>query len=175
MRKFPFLQLAWTPAILMLLGVALSMASSGAMAANTISIPRSVDVYAQPGGVGKPVGSVKRNSQVTLVRQRSDHWCKISGSAVPGGTGWIWCGMGDDGKDYSLQPAGGGGKVTQGPKDYNCSAKGTNAAGTPAGFATSPLTANSEADAKAQCEALAKDPAKGGLANITESKVTPIP
>ena len=66
--------------------------------------PLDVDVYDQPGGEGKArAGFLKGGSQVYLLKE-SDHWCNVQGDAVPGGPGWVWCGKGDDGKDYALTP-----------------------------------------------------------------------
>jgi hypothetical protein len=139
MRKFFFLKLASMLGFLVLTGVAVSSVPASALAGDTVTVPRNVDVYDQPGGEGKPrSGFLKRKSQVTLLKQRTDHWCQVSGDAVPGGTGWVWCGMGDNGKDYSLQPVagtGGGGaggdkngdgKAEQagGPKLFHCRAQG---------------------------------------------------
>jgi hypothetical protein len=186
MRKFFFPKLAWTLAVLMLAGMTLSVATMGAMAEVMVTVPRNVDVYDQPGGKGSPRGMLKRNSQVTLLQKRADHWCKVSGDAVPGGPGWIWCGIGDNNKDYSLKPAGGGGNVgqtggggggqattTTGPHDYNCVARGQDATGQPAGSLFQ-ITANSEADAWAQCKTLAHS-AKAGLVGTRTWKVTLIP
>jgi hypothetical protein len=36
--------------------------------------------------------------------KEDDHWCNVQGDDVPGGPGWIWCGMGDDGKNYAVSP-----------------------------------------------------------------------
>ncbi len=85
---------------------ALGAAPLPASAADVI-VPRDVDVYDHPGGEGKPRGGMlKRGSQVDLLKQNADHWCHVAGSKdpVPGGSGWIWCGKGDDGKNYGLKP-----------------------------------------------------------------------
>jgi hypothetical protein len=146
MHKFFFLKLASILGFLMLAGVAVSSVPTSALAGDTVTVPRNVDVYDQPGGEGKPrSGFLKRKSQVTLLKQRSDHWCQVSGGAVPGGTGWVWCGMGDNGKDYSLKPVAdtgggggagggdqdGGGKAEQasGPKLFHCRAEGVTGPG----------------------------------------------
>ncbi len=67
---------------------------------------RDVDVYAEPGGIGKPISMLRKNSQVELVDQRPDHWCNVEGGDVPGpgNFGWVWCGKGKNNKDYSLKP-----------------------------------------------------------------------
>jgi hypothetical protein len=65
-------------------------------------VPRDVDVYAQPGGAGQPVGQLAGGSKVRLATKGEDHWCKVYGNGVPGGEGWVWCGIGDDGQDYAL-------------------------------------------------------------------------
>jgi hypothetical protein len=78
------------------------------------SVPLDVDVYDQPGGKGKPrVQFLKGGSKVYL-QDENDHWCKVAGDAVPGGTGWIWCGMGDDGKDYSVKKVAAAPEPTEG-------------------------------------------------------------
>jgi hypothetical protein len=64
----------------------------------TVTVNNEVDIYEQPGGVGKPFDSVKANSQVNLSEKRSDDWCHVFGDAVPHGSGWVWCGKG-----YELQ------------------------------------------------------------------------
>jgi hypothetical protein len=72
------------------------MAKSGG---DLVKVTLDVDVYAQPGGVGKPIGVLRENSQVELINQRKDHWCNVQGAAVPapGNFGWVWCGIGEDG------------------------------------------------------------------------------
>jgi len=71
-----------------------------------VKVMLDVDVYAQPGGVGEPIGVLRKNSQVELINERKDHWCNVQGAAVPaaGNFGWVWCGIGDDKQDYSLKP-----------------------------------------------------------------------
>jgi hypothetical protein len=65
--------------------------------------PFDIDVYDQPGGEGKPRhGYLPGCSKVELMEPVKDDWCHVKGDAVPGNEGWIWCGMGGDGKDYSL-------------------------------------------------------------------------
>ena len=49
------------------------------------------DVYAEPGGVGKPIGMLRKDSKVSLLEARSDQWCHVQGNAVPTGSGWVWC------------------------------------------------------------------------------------
>jgi glioma pathogenesis-related protein 2 len=74
-------------------------------AGTLVKVPLDIDVYDKAGGEGKKrPGFVKGGSQVYLLKQRPDHWCKVQGDAVPGGPGWIWCGKGDDGQDYSVTP-----------------------------------------------------------------------
>ena len=111
--------------------------------AGTLSIvPNDVDVYDQPGGESKPrAESLKGQSQVYLQEQNADHWCKVAGDAVPGNVGWIWCGQGGDGKDYSLIPtaapdtpagapagagSGGGGTPAAEPIKTDCKDFGPN-------------------------------------------------
>jgi hypothetical protein len=42
-------------------------------------------------------------SKVNLAAARQDRWCQVYGTAVPDSQGWVWCGKGDDGQDYSLK------------------------------------------------------------------------
>jgi hypothetical protein len=46
-----------------------------------------------------------QNSEVNLINE-NDHWCNVQGAdvPVPGNIGWVWCGIGDDGKNYGLKP-----------------------------------------------------------------------
>jgi hypothetical protein len=67
-----------------------------------VKVPLDVDVYAQPGGVGKPVGMLKGGTKVHLATKGEDHWCKVYDNNVPNGEGWVWCGIGDDGQNYAL-------------------------------------------------------------------------
>ncbi len=70
------------------------------------TVTEDVDVYDKPGGEGtKQPEFLKAGSWVILYEERDDHWCDVGSKTdpVPGGRGWIWCGMGDDAKDYSLR------------------------------------------------------------------------
>ena len=81
---------------------ALSAAPACAGDGPAVKVPLDIDVYDEPGGEGKPrSGFVKGGSTVNFV-QENDHWCEVYGQAVPGERGWIWCGKGDDGKNYKL-------------------------------------------------------------------------
>jgi hypothetical protein len=73
-----------------------------------VEVPLPVGVYAEPGGDGNPVGAIEGPKNVNLAEKRDDHWCKVYGPNVPGGSGWIWCGKGDDGQDYSVKIIGRG-------------------------------------------------------------------
>ena len=117
-----------------LAAMALSVAPVFAADGPRVEVPLPVDVYAEPGGVGKPVGVIEGPKEVNLATKRDDDWCKVYGANVPGGTGWIWCGMGDDGKNYAVKPvaaekpaepdmgggAGGGGGGAAEPIKYDC-------------------------------------------------------
>jgi hypothetical protein len=46
-------------------------------------IKADVDLYAEPGGVGKPIGMLTPADDVALVRCRDDNWCQVTG-------GWVW-------------------------------------------------------------------------------------
>ncbi len=92
-------------AVLILVAHAPAMAASdGPM----VKVPLDVDVYDKPNGKGKPRNeSLRSGSTVELLKENGTHWCNVQGEAVPGGPGWIWCGIGDDGKDYKLIKMGG--------------------------------------------------------------------
>ena len=60
----------------------------------TPTVPQDVDVYAQPGGKGKSIGTLKGGSRIMLTDQRPDQWCHVAGDPVPTGQGWVWCGKG---------------------------------------------------------------------------------
>jgi hypothetical protein len=57
-----------------------------------VTVPQDVDIYAEPGGVGRPFGMVKAGTKAQESDERPDHWCRIFGDAVPNGSGWVWCG-----------------------------------------------------------------------------------
>jgi hypothetical protein len=63
-------------------------------AASTATVLDDVDVYNvknEPDGTGHIVGILRAKSQVQLVGScQPKSWCQVSGSAVPGGTGWVW-------------------------------------------------------------------------------------
>jgi hypothetical protein len=123
-----------------LAAMALSVAPVFAADGPLVEVPLPVDVYAEPGGVGKPVGVIEGPKEVNLATKRDDDWCKVYGANVPGGTGWIWCGMGDDGKNYAVKPvaaekpaepdmgggAGGGGGGAAEPIKSECKIIGPN-------------------------------------------------
>jgi hypothetical protein len=95
---------------LMLLGVvSLSLSSLPAFSADgskPIIVPHDVVVYGEPGDEStKQSAFLKGGSQIKLFSQRSDNWCHVRGGKdpAPRGQGWIWCGMGDDGKNYSVK------------------------------------------------------------------------
>jgi hypothetical protein len=75
-----------------------------------VIVPLDVDVYGVPEDDStkqpQPLGG---GSQVLLVEQRNDGWCHVASGKdpVPGGEGWIWCGLGGDNQDYSVQPVPG--------------------------------------------------------------------
>ena len=96
-----------TLAAFMLSGLALGTAPASAGGPNLVEVPLDIDVYDHPGGEGKPRGQfLKGGSQVDLLQQNADHWCHVAAfkDPVPGGSGWIWCGKGDDKADYSVKP-----------------------------------------------------------------------
>jgi hypothetical protein len=68
-----------------------------------VTVPLDVDVYDKPGGKGKARPDfLPGGSKVELLKENGNHWCNVQGDAVPGGPGWVWCGVGDDGKSYKL-------------------------------------------------------------------------
>lgn len=51
-----------------------------------------VDVYKAPGK-GKPIGVLRKGSQVSLIEPcGSNNWCHVGGAAVPNGEGWVYSG-----------------------------------------------------------------------------------
>jgi hypothetical protein len=93
--------------LIALAAAALSAATKPAAALDgyAVRVPLDIDVYDQPGGVGKARPQhLAGGSRVSLIEETSDHWCHIDSwrDPVPGGKGWIWCGNGYDGQDYSL-------------------------------------------------------------------------
>ena len=132
-----------TVAAFMLAGLVVGAVPASAMEPKPVQVPRDVDVYDQPGGQGKPRGQfLKGGSEVGLLEQNADNWCHVDSAkdSVPGGSGWIWCGMGDDGKNYAVKPvvaekpaepdmgggAGGGGGGAAEPIKYDCKIIGPN-------------------------------------------------
>jgi hypothetical protein len=84
---------------------ALSLAApANALDGYAAKVPLDVDVYDQPGGVGKARPQhLKGGSRVSLSNEK-DNWCEVDSwkDPVPGDKGWIWCGMDDDGQDSSV-------------------------------------------------------------------------
>jgi len=59
---------------------------------NTASVALDVDVYKAPGK-GKPIGVLRKGSQVSLIEPcGSNNWCHVGGAAVPNGEGWVYSG-----------------------------------------------------------------------------------
>lgn len=56
----------------------------------TSTVTGDVDVYAQPGGAGAPVGILRGGQVVQVLERRGDNWVQVSGAGVPGGSGWVW-------------------------------------------------------------------------------------
>lgn len=93
-----------TLALMLLAGFALCVPAS-ALDGYAVRVPLDIDIYDQPGGEGKPRPQhLKAGSEVSLIEESDDHWCQVDSwrDPVPGGKGWIWCGKGDDGEDYSV-------------------------------------------------------------------------
>lgn len=68
-------------------------ANQGAGAPEAI-VRKDVDIYKQPGGVGRPFDVLRIGTKVGVYQRRADQWCFVAGRGVPGGEGWIWCGKG---------------------------------------------------------------------------------
>jgi hypothetical protein len=62
--------------------------------APVVTVPQDVDVYKEPGGVGEPIGVLRKDSRPQLYESRPDQWCRVAGNDVPTGGGWVWCGAG---------------------------------------------------------------------------------
>jgi hypothetical protein len=55
-----------------------------------VEVNLSVDVYARPGGVGKPEGVLEANTkEVVLLEPCNDNWCHVK---WPAGQGWVYSG-----------------------------------------------------------------------------------
>ena len=113
----------------LVLGSATAMAAE--YAGTPMRAPLDVDVYDQPGGEGQPRSVFLKGGSTVYLLKQSDHWCNVQGDAVPGGPGWIWCGKGDDGKNYALTPTKA--EPTEPPVDEKPMGGGTNDETPPAG------------------------------------------
>jgi hypothetical protein len=69
-----------------------------------VRVPIDVDIYDRPGGDGKKHSQHLRGGSLVTLTKEQDHWCAVESwkDPVPGGKGWVWCGKGDDGMDYSV-------------------------------------------------------------------------
>lgn len=57
-----------------------------------VTVKQSVDLYAKPGGVGKPQGMLRAGTQkVRLLKPCADSWCHVK---WPRGEGWVYSGPG---------------------------------------------------------------------------------
>jgi hypothetical protein len=102
------------------------MAMAAEYAGTLVKVPLDVDVYDQPGGEGnKRPQFLKGGSQVYLLKEEH-HWCNVQGDVVPGGPGWIWCGIGDDKQDYSLKPVAAAPAPAAEPVKSDCKIIGPN-------------------------------------------------
>jgi len=85
---------------------ALSVATAPATALDgeAVRVPLDVDVYDEPGGVGQARPEQLKGGSRLILMNENEHWCHVDNwkDPVPGGKGWIWCGQGDDGQDYSV-------------------------------------------------------------------------
>jgi hypothetical protein len=135
-----------TLAAFMLAVLALAAAPASAGDSDIVEVPLDVDIYDKPADEStKRPQFLKGGTQVLLMQKNSDDWCQIAtaNAPIPGGTGWIWCGMGDDGKNYAVKPvvaetpaepetppmgggAGGGGGGAAEPIKYDCKIIGPN-------------------------------------------------
>jgi hypothetical protein len=91
---------------LLAIAVSAAAAPASALSGKGVEVPFDVDVYDQPGGEGTKRGEfLKGCSWVTLAKDPVDNWCNVESwqDPVPGGASWIWCGRGDDEKDYSVR------------------------------------------------------------------------
>ncbi len=91
--------------ILVLLLLVISSAASAPVHAGdgpSVRVPFDIDVYDEPGGKGKPRNGFLKGGSTINLAEKQGRWCEVYGNAVPGNRGWIWCGKGDDGKNYKL-------------------------------------------------------------------------
>ena len=100
---------------IILVGLALGVSPASAGDSNLVKVPLDVDIYDKPADENtKRPQFVKGGTEVILMQKKLDYWCQITTANVPipGGTGWIWCGMGDDGQNYAVKPV-----VAEGPME----------------------------------------------------------
>jgi hypothetical protein len=65
-------------------------ANAGALLGDPVTVKLDVDVYAQPGGVGEPVGMLAADTAgVVLLEACEDNWCHVQ---WPGNTGYVYSG-----------------------------------------------------------------------------------
>jgi pyruvate/2-oxoglutarate dehydrogenase complex dihydrolipoamide acyltransferase (E2) component len=58
----------------------------------TATVLLDVDVYDVPGGIGKVIGILEKDLEVTLVEPCEDNWCHVEGEGVPTGIGFVYSG-----------------------------------------------------------------------------------
>ncbi len=90
--------------VALLLLVVLSATSAPARAGDgpSVKVPLDIDVYDEPGGKGNPRNGFLKGGRIVNLAEKQGRWCEVYGNAVPGDRGWVWCGKGDDGKNYKL-------------------------------------------------------------------------
>jgi hypothetical protein len=96
-------------------GLLLAASPVGAGDADLVKVPLDSPIYDKPSNQKtKRPQMLKGGAKVILMRMRIDDWCQVAPADVPipGGPGWIWCGIDKDGKDYRLKPV-----AADAPKD----------------------------------------------------------
>jgi hypothetical protein len=58
----------------------------------TATVLLDVDVYDVPGGIGKIIGMLEKDLEVSLVEPCEENWCHVEGEGVPGGIGYVYSG-----------------------------------------------------------------------------------
>ena len=96
-----------TIGLLMLAGLLLTSGTAPAGDFDLVVVPLDAAIYDKPSNEKtKRPHRLRGGTEVILLRTRIDDWCQVAAAKVPipGGTGWIWCGVEQDGTDYRVKP-----------------------------------------------------------------------
>ena len=59
-------------------------------AAKTVKVSGDVEIYDVPGGDGKVIGTLRKDTQVEVLERKPDNWDHVASASMPGGSGWVW-------------------------------------------------------------------------------------